>query len=148
MVSHDRYLINKLADRLYVLGKDGAKLYPGNYDYYLEKRQEEAEAAPREEAAPQGKFVQAAKRAGERAAEKAHGPYPGGGADRGERQGAGRPWRRSWSSPEVAADYQAVTQTSQEIAALEARERPLLQQWTQLSEELEALEEAARELDS
>ena len=50
--------------------------------------------------------------------------------------------------PEVAADYQAVTQTSQEIAALEAQGEALLQQWTQLSEELEALEEAARELDS
>ena len=50
--------------------------------------------------------------------------------------------------PEVAADYQAVTQTAQEIAALEAQGEALLQQWTQLSEELEALEEAARELDS
>ena len=29
VVSHDRYLINKLADKVYVLEKDGARLYPG-----------------------------------------------------------------------------------------------------------------------
>ena len=38
MVSHDRYLINKLADKVYALGPQGARLYNGNYDYYLERR--------------------------------------------------------------------------------------------------------------
>ena len=47
------------------------------------------------------------------------------------------------SSPAGSSDP-----SPQEIAALEAQGEALLQQWTQLSEELEALEEAARELDS
>ena len=40
IVSHDRYFINKLADRILVLSKDGVKEYLGNYDYYIEKTQE------------------------------------------------------------------------------------------------------------
>ena len=40
IISHDRYLINKLADRVYKLNKTGAENYLGNYDYYLEKSAE------------------------------------------------------------------------------------------------------------
>ncbi len=37
IISHDRYFINKLADRVLVLTKDGMTEYLGNYDYYLER---------------------------------------------------------------------------------------------------------------
>ncbi len=37
IISHDRYFINKLADRVLVLGKDGVTEYLGNYDNYLER---------------------------------------------------------------------------------------------------------------
>ena len=50
--------------------------------------------------------------------------------------------------PEIAADYEAVTQTSQEIGKLQEVAEGLLLRWTELSEELEALERAAQELDS
>ena len=40
IISHDRYLINKLANRLYKLTPNGAEGYLGNYDYYLEKQQD------------------------------------------------------------------------------------------------------------
>lgn len=40
IISHDRYFINKLADRILVLSKDGLKEYLGNYDYYIEKTSE------------------------------------------------------------------------------------------------------------
>ena len=147
VVSHDRYLINKLADRLYVLGKDGAKLYPGNYDYYLEKRQEEAEAAPREEAAPKVNLYKLRKeRESELRKKRTALTRVEGQIEENDRERAAL--AEKLEQPEIAADYQAVTQTSQEIAALEAQGEALLQQWTQLSEELEALEEAARELDS
>ena len=38
VVSHDRYLINKLARRLYVLGPGGLSQYLGNYDDYMVKQ--------------------------------------------------------------------------------------------------------------
>ena len=40
IVSHDRYFINKLADRILVLSESGVKEYLGNYDYYIEKTHE------------------------------------------------------------------------------------------------------------
>ncbi|GEO58001.1 ABC-F family ATP-binding cassette domain-containing protein [Companilactobacillus bobalius] len=36
-VSHDRYLLNTLADRIVDIGEHGSKIYLGDYDYYLEK---------------------------------------------------------------------------------------------------------------
>lgn len=35
IISHDRYLINKLADRVYTLSPNGARSYLGGYDDYL-----------------------------------------------------------------------------------------------------------------
>src|SRR5699024_3081879 len=120
VVSHDRYLINKLADRLYVLGKDGAKLYPGNYDYYLEKRQEEAEAAPREEAAHKVNLYKLRKeRESELRKKRTALTRVEGQIEENDRERAAL--AEQLEQPEIAADYQAVTQTSQEIAALEAQ---------------------------
>ncbi|GIO28122.1 ABC-F family ATP-binding cassette domain-containing protein [Ornithinibacillus bavariensis] len=42
-VSHDRYFINKIADKVVEMKQGGAKVYLGDYDYYLEKKEEEAE---------------------------------------------------------------------------------------------------------
>ena len=41
VVSHDRYLINKLADKVVLLTPQGTRMYPGNYDAYLEAREKE-----------------------------------------------------------------------------------------------------------
>lgn len=40
-VSHDRYFLNKIADKIFELTENGIKVYNGNYDFYLEKRSEE-----------------------------------------------------------------------------------------------------------
>lgn len=48
MISHDRYFLNRVADRLFVLEPDGIKEYLGNYDYYVEKKKQEQEQDPEE----------------------------------------------------------------------------------------------------
>ena len=44
-VSHDRYFINRTADRILALNSEGLTEYLGNYDYYLEKKQENTTSA-------------------------------------------------------------------------------------------------------
>ena len=39
-VSHDRYFINRIATKVIELANDGATEYLGDYDYYIEKKQE------------------------------------------------------------------------------------------------------------
>lgn len=42
-VSHDRYFINKITDQVAEMNRDGISIYLGDYDYYLDKKAEEAE---------------------------------------------------------------------------------------------------------
>ncbi|MFE0504553.1 ABC-F family ATP-binding cassette domain-containing protein [Peribacillus butanolivorans] len=42
-VSHDRYFINRIATKVIELSKDGNEEFLGDYDYYVEKKQEQAE---------------------------------------------------------------------------------------------------------
>ena len=146
VVSHDRYLINKLADKIYVLGKDGARLYLGNYDAYLEQRDREQQAQQAEAPAPkvnlykQRKERESAlrkKRTALRRLEEA--------IEANEAQAV--QLEEQLSQPEVAADYEQVTQLSEEIARLHQEGERLLGEWTELSEELEGMEQEA-DLDS
>ncbi len=47
-VSHDRYFVNKTADKILELSGHGLQLYYGNYDYYMEKKQQVKDNAPAE----------------------------------------------------------------------------------------------------
>ena len=52
-VSHDRYFINRVATQVLELSEEGSTLYLGDYDYYLEKKAElEALVAAQAEAEP------------------------------------------------------------------------------------------------
>ena len=46
-VSHDRYFINRTASRILELKDGGLTSYLGNYDYYLEKRDELSPVSPK-----------------------------------------------------------------------------------------------------
>lgn len=48
-VSHDRYFINELANKVYDLDYDGGTMYLGNYQYYIEKTEEKAALKAKEE---------------------------------------------------------------------------------------------------
>ena len=49
-VSHDRYFINRIATSIVELSAEGSKLYLGDYDYYIEKKQQEAALAALQQA--------------------------------------------------------------------------------------------------
>lgn len=44
-VSHDRYFINRIATKVVELSPDGSEVFLGDYDYYLEKKEEQLELA-------------------------------------------------------------------------------------------------------
>lgn len=48
-VSHDRYFINELANKVYDLDLDGGTMYLGNYQYYIDKTEESAAIKAKEE---------------------------------------------------------------------------------------------------
>ncbi|MEP9853293.1 ribosomal protection-like ABC-F family protein [Staphylococcus aureus] len=48
-VSHDRYFINELANKIYDLDVDGGTIYLGDYQYYVEKIEEKAAIQAKEE---------------------------------------------------------------------------------------------------
>lgn len=48
-VSHDRYFINRIATKVIELSPEGSQVFLGDYDYYLEKKEEERELAEQAE---------------------------------------------------------------------------------------------------
>lgn len=48
-VSHDRYFINQLANKVFDLNHEGGKIYLGDYQYYIEKTEEAAALKAQEE---------------------------------------------------------------------------------------------------
>ncbi len=54
IISHDRYFLNKIVDRIFLFEKNGITEYLGNYDDFLEKRRNEEIMASLKEKAPVG----------------------------------------------------------------------------------------------
>ncbi len=141
VVSHDRYLINKLADKVYALDKAGAKLYPGNYDYYLEKREAERET---EEKKTEPK-VNLYKLRKEREADlrKKRAVLARVEREIEESDNVIRQWEEKLQDPVIAADYEAISETTEKLASLHENADALLLAWTQLSQELDEMESEA-----
>ena len=62
-VSHDRYLLNKISNRIVEIKRDGAVIYDGNYDYYRERC--EAEETAQREAAQAAAYAAAQEKKSE-----------------------------------------------------------------------------------
>ncbi len=143
VVSHDRYLINKLADKVYALGKEGAKLYLGNYDAYLEKRETE-QAALEVKQEPKLNLYKLRK---EREAQLRKKRAALGALEKEieENDSAIEALTKKLEDPQVVSDYEAVTEASAELSALREKAEELLLSWGELSEELEKAERSKEE---
>lgn len=140
VVSHDRYLINKIADKIYALEEDGAVCYLGNYDEYLERSKERAEekktekvSTPKINEYKQKKERLAALRK-DRAALK-----------RMEEQIAvleeeTATLEARLSDPEIASDYEEITRISSLLAEKREEADKVFFSWGELSEKLEQAE--------
>ena len=142
VVSHDRYLINKLADRIYYLDADGTTEYIGNYDAYAERIRQSALPETETPAVSKGN----------------------GYKERKEREALLRKLRnhlkrteqaietldqeitelsQQLELPEYASDYEKAMAVTAEMEEKKREQDALYQQWESLSEELEEKQAAS-----
>ncbi len=134
VVSHDRYLINKLADKIYYLEPSGTTLYLGNYDAYLEtrKKREAVAAAATQEAAPKPNAYKLKKeRAAEIRKKKAALTRCEQAVEEAELEIESL--NEKLLDPAIASDYAQTLEITNQIAACKERSDALMNDWTALN---------------
>ena len=138
VVSHDRYLINKLADKIYYLTPSGTTLYLGNYDAYLEARQKQEAAkaaaeAENENAVPKANTVYKQKK--ERASEirKRRAALSKCEREIEAAEAEIDTLNEQLSDPETASDYEKMMEITNNITEQKALADSLMNDWTELT---------------
>ena len=141
IVSHDRYFINKIADRILLLTSNGVKEYLGNYDYYLERTTaEKSGAVPTEnkrdkkEKTQNDYFLQKQKQSEER---KRQTKLKKAEAEIERLDEEIAKTQELLSSEEVAADYEKLMELSKLLEDLQKQQEEQYEIW----EELESMAE-------
>ena len=137
IISHDRYFINKLADRVLVMTPDGVTEYLGNYDYYLERTKSEigenkAEKATVNKEKPQNDyFLQKQKQSEER---KRKTRLNKAEAEIERLDGEIEKTQTLLSSEEVVADYEKLIELTNKLEQLRQEQEEQYLIWEELSE--------------
>lgn len=138
VVSHDRYLINKLADKIYYLTPSGTTLYLGNYDAYLEARQKQEAAkaaaeAENENAVPKANTAYKQKK--ERASEirKRRAALSKCEREIEAAEAEIDTLNEQLSNPETASDYEKMMEITNKITEQKALADSLMNDWTELT---------------
>lgn len=141
IVSHDRYFINKIADRILLLTNNGVKEYLGNYDYYLERTTaEKSGAVPTEnkkdkkEKTQNDYFLQKQKQSEER---KRQTKLKKAEAEIERLDEEIAKTQELLASEEVAADYEKLMELSKLLEDLQKQQEEQYEIW----EELESMAE-------
>ncbi len=137
VVSHDRYLINKLADKVLYLNSDGITEYIGNYDNYLEKKEKETvkveEPVKREEKQTEYKLNKERRSEIRKMRTKLRNCETA--IENNEAKAA--QIEEQLSDPEVISVYEEVKRLSDELDAVKADGEALMEEWEELTEWLE-----------
>lgn len=137
IISHDRYFINKLADRVLVMKSDGMTEYLGNYDYYLERTKSEigetkAEKSSVNKEKPQNDyFLQKQKQSEERKRKTRLNKTE---AEIERLDGEIEKTQALLSSEEVAADYEKLIELTNRLEQLQQEQEEQYLIWEELSD--------------
>uniref|UniRef100_UPI003FEEC197 ABC-F family ATP-binding cassette domain-containing protein n=1 Tax=Candidatus Fimivicinus sp. TaxID=3056640 RepID=UPI003FEEC197 len=139
IVSHDRYFINKLANRVLHLTHDGVKEYLGGYDDYVQALDNQPRPGKVAAEKPKQNDYKLRK---ERESERRKLM---GRISRCEQEIAAideetAALNAQLEQPQVAADYAKVLELTQQLAALHEKQEALYAEWEKMQETLEAEE--------
>lgn len=134
MVSHDRYFINKLADRIIYMEPDGLTSYNGGYDYYIEhKKAAEAEETVTEVKNldyKEQKRLEAQKRKVVNRFKKVEELITAAEEEIEEKS-------KGFENPELAADFVKANELQKEIDGINEKLEELMTEWEELQETIE-----------
>ena len=139
IISHDRYFINKLANRVLHLTHDGVKEYLGGYDDYVQALDNQPRPGKVAAEKPKQNDYKLRK---ERESERRKLM---GRISRCEQEIAAideetAALNAQLEQPQVAADYAKVLELTQQLAALHEKQEALYAEWEKMQETLEAEE--------
>ncbi len=139
IVSHDRYLINKLATRIFRIDKGGIKIFNGDYDYYTEHF-----ALPQEEkkVIAEKPKINDYKLKKERESNIRHlkGAISRCEREIEETEENMRQKENELLEPENASSYERIAGISNELDELKGTLDSLMEKWEKLQQELELTE--------
>ena len=144
-VSHDRYFINRIATKVIELSEEGSKVYLGDYDYYLEKKQEEIELAellaPKEEVVTvsQGKQNFQQSKEQQKLVRNLQRKIEAIEQELATLDGTIASLEQKMTEPEVLNDHVQLNAFNQEIETAQTTQLELMEEWETLSLELEEL---------
>jgi ATP-binding cassette, subfamily F, member 3 len=143
-VSHDRYFINRIASKVLELSKNGAIEFLGDYDYYVDKKLEQAELKALEEQASvharkdsvapaknnyqQDKEAKKLERQKKRRLEEIEEKVELLEATISENE-------QQLCDPEVYQDHQKVLELNKQSDAAKAELEELMEEWAELAED-------------
>lgn len=137
IISHDRYFINKLADRVLVMTPDGVTEYLGNYDYYLERTksgigENKAEKATVNKEKPQNDYFLQKQRQSEERKRKTR--LNKAEAEIERLDGEIEKTQALLSSEKVVADYEKLIELTNKLEQLRQEQEEQYLIWEELSE--------------
>lgn len=139
IVSHDRYFINKLANRVLHLTHDGVKEYLGGYDDYVQALDNQPRPGKVAAEKPkQNDYKLRKERESER--RKLMGRISRCEQEISALDEETASLNAQLEQPQVAADYAKVLELTQQLAALHEKQEALYAEWEKMQETLEAEE--------
>ncbi len=148
VVTHDRYLVNRLADRILYMTEDGLTEYYGGYDDFLEAYNEDVkEGLRKEKEAKQllnedkkGANLYKAQKEQRAALTKAKTALKRNEEEIAKNEAELEKVNEQLASPEIGADYEKAAELSNTAAQLQERIDILYEEWVELSEKVSELE--------
>ena len=136
IISHDRYFINKLADRIYYMSAQGLEEFDGDYQYYLERRKSEPQMPKIEEREKPAKTAYLQKKESEAQERRLKGKISRLELKIEQIEEALNGQRQLLELPENAADYEKILTITQQIQSFEDELAALYQDWESANLEL------------